>query len=121
MKDIIIVEDDPEMYNVFRLIFSPDQYNLIIFAEGYRLFDNQFSTPDLFILDKQLSGIDGLDICQFLKKQAKTKDIPVIMLSASPNIIKASKSAGADDALEKPFKINVLRDMVDRYVHINNS
>jgi CheY-like chemotaxis protein len=99
------------------LILSPRQYDLTIFTDGHLILENHFKIPDLFILDKQLSGVDGLDICQFLKGQSETKAIPVIMLSASPGIEKASRSAGANDALEKPFKVKALRDMVARYVH----
>ena len=67
------------------------------------------------MIDKQLSGVDGLDICRFLKSQPETKDIPVIIISASPNIKGLSLQAGAHDTLEKPFHLRTLREMVNKY------
>ena len=73
------------------------------------LIDKPFELPDLFIIDKQLSGVNGLDVCMYLKKQPQTKHIPIIMVSASPSIGKLAISAGADAFMEKPFtKKNML-------------
>jgi DNA-binding response OmpR family regulator len=116
MKRILIVDDDPGVQDAYKFIFNRDKYEVAIYANGTEIFKNNYLLPDLFILDKQLSGIDGLDICSFLKKQNETKNIPVIMLSASPNLGKFAKSAGADNTLEKPFHIKELRAMVERYL-----
>jgi DNA-binding response OmpR family regulator len=116
MKHIIIVDDDPGIQDAFPLIFTPDQYRVTKYVDGNALLDEQLVIPDIYILDKQLSGVDGLDVCRYLKGNEKTKHVPVIMLSANPNIKKQAASAGADAALEKPFKIKVLRQMVDRYL-----
>jgi CheY-like chemotaxis protein len=59
--------------------------------------------------------MDGLDICRFLKNQEETKDIPVIMISASPNIFELAKNAGADGVIEKPFPIKELRNMIETF------
>jgi CheY-like chemotaxis protein len=77
MKRIIIVDDDPGVQYAFTLIFDPQQYEVIICANGNLVLNNQYPIPDLFILDKQLSGVDGLDICRFLKSQPQTNHIPV--------------------------------------------
>ncbi|HLY68497.1 MAG TPA: response regulator [Puia sp.] len=116
MKRILIVDDDPGVQDAYKFIFSRQKYEVVIYANGTEIFKNNYKLPDLFILDKQLSGIDGLDICSFLKKQNETKNIPVIMLSASPNLGKLAKSAGADDMLEEPFHIKELRKLVDRFL-----
>jgi DNA-binding response OmpR family regulator len=70
----------------------------------------------LFLLDKQLSGQDGLEVCQFLKSQSDTKDIPVIIISATPGISKMAMDAGADDFLEKPFQMKELLKLVDKWI-----
>ena len=80
---------------------------------------NKFTLPDLFLIDKQLSGYDGLDICRHLKNQAHTKNIPVIMISASPNIGALSKEAGADAYIEKPFEVKDLLRLVNFYANGN--
>jgi len=86
---------------------------------GEDLVKNKFSLPDIFLIDKQLSGYDGLDICRRLKRRTETKNIPVIMVSASPEIADLSKDAGADDHIEKPFEIKDLLDLVNKYVNGN--
>jgi CheY-like chemotaxis protein len=118
MKRIIIVDDDPGVQEAFRLIFDPQQYAVTILPNGHPLLQQQHAVPDLYILDKQLSGVDGLDICRFLKTQPATRHIPVIMLSASPHIHPQALHAGADDALEKPFSVQALRDMVNKHLHL---
>lgn len=113
MKHIIIVDDDPGVQYAFTLIFDPGKIEVTVYPNGNNLLREEFPVPDLFILDKQLSGVDGLDICRFLKSRPETSQVPVIMLSASPNIHALAREAGADDALEKPFAMQDLRDMTE--------
>lgn len=114
MQKIIIVDDDPAIRDAFRLIFTAEEYDVTIFTEGSPVLTNAFELPDIFILDKQLSGVDGLDLCRILKQRPETQNIPVIILSASPNIGLLANSAGADEVLEKPFKVKMLRESVSR-------
>ena len=113
---IIIADDDPGIQDVFKIIFERAGYEITQYSNGDSLLKNNFEVPDTFILDKQLSGTDGIDICRFLKSQERTKHVPVIMLSANPNIGNVSKEAGADDYLEKPFKIHDLLAMISKYI-----
>lgn len=112
MKRIIVVDDDPSMQDIFSFIFDADEYVVDIFSRGTPILNMEFTLPNIFILDKQLSGIDGLDICRFLKKHEATSNIPVIMMSASKNIKALAIEAGADYAFEKPFKTKELRETV---------
>lgn len=113
---LIIADDDPGIQDVFQLIFERAGYSINIYSNGEQLLNNHFEVPDAFILDKQLSGVDGVDICRFLKSQERTRHVPVIMLSANPHISNISEEAGADDYLEKPFKIHELLALIDKYV-----
>jgi DNA-binding response OmpR family regulator len=119
-QHLIIADDDPGIQDVFQLIFKRAGYRIEIFSNGAELMNNYFELPDAFILDKQLSGIDGLDICRFLKSQERTKNVPVIMLSANPAIGQGAEEAGADDYLEKPFKIHDLLAMINKHVKSEN-
>lgn len=116
MKHILIVDDDPGIQDAFRLILERAGYAVTVYDNGNPLFQDDFTPPDIFILDKQLSGADGLDICRLLKQRELTQHIPVIMLSASPHIYQLAKDAGADDFLEKPFKLKELLEMIKQYV-----
>lgn len=69
---------------------------------------------DLFILDKQLPDMDGIALCRLLKLDHRTKHIPVLMLSANPQIKELAQAAGADDVLEKPFEIKDFLSIIAR-------
>ncbi len=115
MKKILFADDDPTIRDVINLILE-DEYDLTILSKGEPLLKNQFIVPDLFLLDRQLSDLDGLEICRFLKGQEATRDVPVIMISATPGIGALALSAGADSVIEKPFPIRQLRQMIARYI-----
>ncbi|GAA4308473.1 response regulator [Compostibacter hankyongensis] len=115
MKKIIFVDDDDGILDIAKLVFERDGYQITLMSNGETLLQNAFELPDVFILDKQLPGMDGLDICRTLKNRESTKDIPVIMLSANPDIRELARNAGADEVMEKPFTLQALRDAVARH------
>lgn len=104
----MVVDDDPGILDVFRIILSREGYNVQALPCGEDIYSDRYQPPDLFILDKQLSGINGLDVCRHLKGQEKTKAIPVIMVSANPGIGAQYAEAGAEAYIEKPFELSYL-------------
>lgn len=116
MKKIILAEDDPGIQDCVQIILEKEGYQVTVFSNGEDLLNKRFESPDLFILDRQLSGVDGLDICKFLKQEDEFGQIPVVILSASPQIRSLAKECGAEDFLEKPFTIEGLRRMVAKHV-----
>lgn len=112
-KRIILVEDDSSIQDTVMLILESSGYHVDIYSSGEPILKNEYQIPDLFIVDKQLTGVDGLDVCRHLKSNEATKKIPVIMLSASPSIIPLAKAAGADSAIEKPFRMQELKETVE--------
>jgi len=116
MKRIFCADDDPGMMEIFPLIFARAGYEITMFSNGEELLKNNLTPPDLFLLDKQLSGINGMDICRFLKNNPQTRDIPVIMVSASRDLEKQAVSAGADGYIEKPFKLDHLLSLTRKYL-----
>ncbi len=115
-KNIVVTDDDPGIRDIFKIIFESAGYNVQVITNGDDLLNNKFDIPDLFLLDKQLSGVDGIDVCRYLKRQKTTSHLPVIMISANPHIAKLSKEAGADAYIEKPFEVKYLLEMVERYI-----
>jgi DNA-binding response OmpR family regulator len=59
-----------------------------------------------------LGSSDGLDVCRHLKNDPTTMNIPVLMISALPDIGKLSKLAGADGYIEKPFDTGTLLEKI---------
>lgn len=114
MKRIILVDDDPATRDALQMIFSTMPYQFDVCSTGEQVLEMTGDLPDLFLIDKQLSGVDGLQVCRTLKSGEHSKHIPVIVLSASPNIELLAAEAGADDVLEKPFHIKALWDKVEK-------
>ena len=112
MKTVLVADDDPGMQDAFALIFERAGYNTVVIDSGDPLLDETAGVPDIYILDKQLSGVDGMDVCRFLKDQPLTAHIPVVMVSASPRAAQLAKDACADAFLEKPFDKRQLLDTV---------
>jgi DNA-binding response OmpR family regulator len=115
-KRILITDDDEGVQDIFKLIFERAGYDVEIHGEAVSIFENNYNYPDLFLLDRQLSGQDGLKVCRFLKSQSVTKNIPVIIVSATPGIGKLAQEAGADDFIEKPFQMKELLRVVAKWI-----
>lgn len=115
MKHIIIADDDPGIQDVLALILKRAGYEAVIFNNAEPILDNRFNEPDIFIIDKQLQNADGLDVCRFLKNRETSANTPVIIFSASGRVNEQAKTAGADDFLEKPFKIKTLLEMIEKH------
>jgi DNA-binding response OmpR family regulator len=111
---ILIVDDDPGIQDIFKIIFEKAGYEVMIESDGKSIGENKYDFPDIYLLDRHLSGTDGIDICIYLKSLPQTKNIPVIMVSASPDIASLAAAAGADDFLEKPFTIPDLLAIVQK-------
>ena len=116
MKKILCADDDPGLQDVFPLIFGRAGYEVTMIDNGEQLLENEFETPDLFLLDKQLSGVDGMEICRFLKAQESTRDIPVIIVSAGPNLDQQAKAAGADGYIQKPFQLKFFLEFLKKFL-----
>ena len=114
---ILVAEDDDSITDVFRIIFEEAGYITDILSNGFDLMQHKFTVPDLFLIDKNLPGSNGLDICLFLKSQEDTRHIPVILISAAPDIGTLSKAAKADAYVSKPFDIARHLTLVKHYIN----
>jgi DNA-binding response OmpR family regulator len=118
MKKITIVDDDPDLRNILQVVLRSNEYAVEVFQSGEDFLKRYTGTSDLFIIDINLGGISGIEICNNLKQQAATKDVPVIIISAHPEIEKLAKEVCADDSLTKPFTQNSLLRLVLRYLPV---
>jgi DNA-binding response OmpR family regulator len=115
-KVIYIVEDDDSIQDMLKIILERQGYEIKLYSLGKPVIKDNAPSPDMFLLDKQLPDIDGLDVCRTIKENKNTKKIPVVMISASPQIEELSKNAGADSFIEKPFAIKTLLNIVENFL-----
>ncbi|HEV3237265.1 MAG TPA: response regulator transcription factor [Gemmataceae bacterium] len=108
---ILIIEDERALTEVLRYNLEREGYETIIAHEGQEgLRKAQTLLPDLVLLDLMLPTMNGLDVCRELKAGERTRDIPVIMLTAKAEETDqvVGFSMGADDYVTKPFSVKVL-------------
>ena len=103
---VVVVEDEADIQDVIAYNLKRDGYEVLTASrgdEGLSLI--QAKMPDLVILDLMLPGIDGLTICQQLRTDPKTKNLPIIILSAKEEEadVVIGLGFGADDYVPKPF------------------
>jgi CheY-like chemotaxis protein len=115
-KKIIIVEDDPDILFALSVMLEDAGYDIVSLTSGQPLLSERFTLPALFILDKRMPDMDGLDLCRHLRAVKDTCNIPIIVISASPRFGPLALEAGANDFLEKPFTLLKMRDMVSKYI-----
>lgn len=105
MTLIYCIEDDENIRELVVYALENNGFKAIGLENGKNLFN--LPNPDLIILDIMLPGDDGYTILQNLRSNFKTRDIPVIMLTAKTSEFDKVKALdmGADDYVEKPFGI----------------
>lgn len=116
MRRILAVDDDRDILEVLQIILEDSGYEVETLSEAHLLFDKlRDSKPDLILMDIMLGSADGRELCKFLKLQAKTQAIPVIMISASHTVSDVLKQECApDDFITKPFDIDVLLNKIKK-------
>lgn len=108
---ILVVDDEPDILELIRYNLAQNGYRVTEVLSGEEaLVQVRVQLPDLVILDLMLPGVDGLEVCRALKRDARTAAIPVLMLSARSEDadVVAGLELGADDYLTKPFSPRVL-------------
>lgn len=107
-KKIMIADDDPGIVDAIEMLLEFEGYEVTSTVDGSTVLDMKDELPDLLLLDIWMSGEDGRDICKKLKQLESTKNIPVIMISASRDVEDSAIAAGANDFLAKPFEMDEL-------------
>ncbi len=120
-KRVLVVDDSEAILEVVKMTLEMAGYEVAtsLTGECFRQMENDL--PDLILLDVLLSGEDGRAICERLKGDEKTRDIPVILLSAHTGLRKAIDECGANDFLAKPFRLTDLRNIVKKYLSLSST
>jgi len=110
-EHILVVEDEEDILELLRYNLAKEGFRVTGVLSGEEAVRAARSTPpDLIVLDLMLPGMDGLTVCRELKMDAKTREAPIIILTAKGEEadIVAGLELGADDYVIKPFSPRVL-------------
>ncbi|MCE9533081.1 MAG: response regulator transcription factor [Planctomycetes bacterium] len=108
---ILIIEDERGLIQSLTWYFNREGYETIVAADGQEgLRKAQTHLPDVVLLDLMLPGLNGLDVCRELRSGERTREIPIIIITARAEETDqvVGFSMGADDYVTKPFSNKVL-------------
>jgi DNA-binding response OmpR family regulator len=116
---ILVVDDEKDLVEVLTLRLEGSGFKVIVAYDGGEALKKvKEENPDLIILDIVMPVMDGFEVLARLRRDAQTKDTPVIVLTCkgeSKAIFKA-QSLGATDYLIKPFEPSELLDAIKEYI-----
>ncbi len=119
---ILLVDDRPENLLALEAVLESERYNLVKATSGEEalrcLLKDEFA---VIVLDVQMPGMDGIETAKLIKAREKTKEIPIIFISANSKEAEhlfAGYSAGAIDYMVKPFIPQILKSKIEGFVNM---
>ncbi|MBU0549807.1 MAG: response regulator [Candidatus Omnitrophica bacterium] len=117
MKKILIVDDDRDILDITKKILTRENFQVLTAATGEMAVDIcQTDQPDLVLLDIAIPDIDGYAACEKIRKNNKTRDIPVLFLTGKEllpqGIDKHCHELNAAGYISKPFEIKELLEKI---------
>jgi len=124
-KQILCIEDEPEMIDLIRLILGRRGFEVVGATGGKEGLEKvRQQPPDLVLLDLMMPDMDGWEVYQQMKADEKTRDIPVIVVTAKAQSIDKVLGlhiAKVDDYIAKPFSPQDLLNSVEKVLGAKNS
>ena len=115
---VSVVDDDGVMRDLLNDVLKDEGYRVITASSGeeaLELFEGE--DPQLVLMDINMPGTDGLEVCRRLKADGKTCSTPVIMMTGFSYSRAEALEAGADDLIYKPFEVGDLVGRVRSLLH----
>ena len=115
-RRVLVADDDPAIIRMVRRVLQND-YTIIEAGDGVVAVKMAHQTkPDIILMDMMMPEMDGLTACAELKKDEKTRSIPIVMLTGVGFDLneKLANSLGADGYVVKPFKPVELTETIAR-------
>jgi len=119
---ILVVDDAPEVIDLFAEALRP--FFRVKFAlDGFKALELAVNQPpDLILLDVMMPGMSGHEVCDRLKADLRTKEIPVIFITASNNLEEEQRGLelGAVDYIHKPVSLALVLQRVRIHLALRN-
>ncbi|PIE32896.1 DNA-binding response regulator [candidate division KSB3 bacterium] len=122
-KTVLAVDDTPENLQLLVQILRRQGYTVHPAPDGELALKFALVTPpDLILLDVKMPGLDGYQVCEQLKADARTRDIPVIFISALSEVFDKTKAfaLGGIDYIVRPFQVEEVLARVDTHLTLRS-
>ncbi len=122
-QNILIVDDTPLNINVLGEYLSHDYQVFIATSGDDALKQIERILPDLILLDIMMPEMDGYEVCQRLKEEKKTRNIPIIFITAKSTLEDESKGLelGAVDYIRKPFSLVIVKSRIHTHLSLQKA
>ena len=123
-QEILVVDDTPENLNLLSQMLFKAGYQVRAARNGPRALESvQTALPDMILLDVMMPDMDGYTVCRYLKEDERTRNIPIIFISALDNIEAKVKAftAGGVDFISKPLQIQEVLARVRTHLALRNA
>jgi CheY-like chemotaxis protein len=118
MKKILVVEDEVTNQEVAEVILKNQGFQTLVASNGKEGIEKALTEkPDLILMDILMPVLDGLSATEILKKDDRTKNIPIVAVTAkASNTDRREAEAAGDGFLTKPFRNRTLVEMVRQFL-----
>lgn len=120
---VLIVDDNPDNLNVLYAVLQRD-YNVFAAEKGDLVQEIAVTNkPDIIVLDIMMPGMNGYEVCEVLKKDKQTRDIPVVFMSALSETVDIVRGfeAGGIDYITKPYQKEVVLKRLATHLELSKS
>lgn len=121
---MLIVDDEPINIKALQTVLG-EEHNLVFATSGEMALKMALTDPqpDLILMDIVMPGLDGFEVCERLKKNAKTRHIPVVFLTAKWETSEEARGLelGAVDYIRKPFSPPIIRARIRNHLELKKT
>ena len=117
LKTIMVAEDEESNYELVRIVLQK-RYRLLRAHNGIEAVTlNEDEHPDLILMDIRMPEMNGLDATRIIKEVSHNTPIIALSAYAFEENIREAKAAGCDDFMSKPFRVEALIEICERYIN----
>lgn len=117
MRKIYIVEDDQNIREVLEVFLSLENFEVYSFVSITQFKNRDMAIkPDLYLFDVNLPDGSGVELCNQIKKDTQSEEIPVIIMSAHANLQTMADQCQPDELISKPFDLDNLLSSIKNVI-----
>ncbi len=115
---VMVVEDDLHIAGVLTDLLEDEGYRVTTGVDGDALVTVFAAPPRPILLDVMMPGMDGIEFCRRLKGDPRTRDIPVVFVTAMPTDVLTARLGDCpyEGVIRKPFTLTEVLDAVERHL-----